>query len=135
MLTHLLDTSIYSQRLKPRPNAGVVTRWRELGNQCLAISACCEAELLFGLEKRNSERLWQEYELYLKDQLTLLPFGYNESIAYSKIRKQLCEVGNPVADMDLMIAATAIANGLALATLNDRHFLRIHGLKVENWAI
>lgn len=133
MLTHLLDTSVYSQRLKPKPNPGVVSRWRALGNESLAVSACCEAELLFGLEKLGSKRLWQEYEKYLKDQLTLLPFGYNESVVYGRIRRQLVESGDPVADMDLMIAATAIANGLSLVTLNEKHFLRIQGLQVENW--
>ncbi len=133
MLTHLLDTSVYSQRLKPKPNKGVVRRWKTLGNETLAISACCEAELLYGLEKRDSERLWIEYETYLKDQLTLLPFGYSESVVYGRLRKQLVEAGKPVADMDLLIAATAFANGLVLATLNEKHFAQIPGLKVENW--
>ena len=133
MLTHLLDTSVYSQRLKPKPNEGVVRRWKTLGNETLAISACCEAELRYGLEKRDSERLWIEYETYLKDQLTLLPFGYSESVVYARLRKQLIEAGKPVADMDLLIAATAFANGLVLATLNEKHFAQIPGLKVENW--
>ena len=61
MLTHLLDTSVYSQRLKPQPVEAVVKKWSQLGNQRLAIAAACEAELLFGLTKRNSERLWTEY--------------------------------------------------------------------------
>ena len=59
MITHLLDTSVYSQRLKKHPVDKVVRRWSELGNSKLAISAICEAELLYGLEKKNSPRLWQ----------------------------------------------------------------------------
>ncbi|NBD37820.1 MAG: PIN domain-containing protein [Verrucomicrobia bacterium] len=134
MLTHLLDTSVYSQRLKPNPLDPVVRRWRSLGDSVLAISSCCEAELLFGLEKRGSSRLWTEYERYLKDQLTLLPFGYAEAVEYARLRRQLAEAGESVACMDLLIGATALANGLVLATLNTRHFARMPGLRVEDWS-
>lgn len=134
MLTHLLDTSVYSQRLRPHPLAPVVRRWTELGNSALAISACCEAELLFGLEKKGSERLWTEYGEYLKDRLTLIPFGYKESGQYAKLRNILTGRGDPVADLDLMIAATAISNGLVLATLNLKHFEKVPGLQVEDWS-
>ena len=47
--SHLLDTSVYSQVLKPRPLPSVVRRWRLLGDDRLAISSICEAELLYGL--------------------------------------------------------------------------------------
>jgi tRNA(fMet)-specific endonuclease VapC len=134
MLTHLLDTSVYSQRLRPRPVKNVIKRWKDLGNASLAIAACCEAELLFGLEKKGSVRLWTEYEKYLKDQLTLIPFGYMEAVQYAKLRARLTNLGKPVADFDLMIAATAFANGLTLATLNIRHFENIPNLQVEDWS-
>ena len=134
MITHLLDTSVYSQRLKPLPVEGVVMRWSSLGNAALAIASCCEAELLFGLKKKDSERLWTEYNLYLKDQLTLLPFGYKEAAQYAQIRHELTQRGQPVSDMDMMIAATAISNRLVLATLNIRHFTRISDLRVEDWS-
>ena len=134
MLTHLLDTSVYSQRLKPNPLKPVVKRWAGLGNDALAISSCCEAEVLFGLEKKGSERMWAEYHGYLKDQVTLLPFGYTEAGCYGRLRLQLTRIGEPVAYMDLMIAATAIANKLVVATLNARHFAKIPGLQVEDWS-
>lgn len=135
MLTHLLDTSVYSQRLRPQPNKNVISRWSRTGDRALAISACCEAELLFGLEKKGSERLWKEYDEYLKDRLTLLPFGFKEAVVYAKIRNHLVREGEPVADMDLLIGATALANGLVLATLNPVHFERIPGLRVEDWTV
>lgn len=134
MLSHLLDTSVYSQRLKPKPLKSVMRRWKNHGNAVLAVSACCEAEILFGLEKRNSSRLWTEYEEYLRDKLTMIPFAYKEAAVYAGIRKQLTSAGEPVADMDLIIGATAIANGLILATLNMKHFEKIKGLRLENWS-
>ena len=33
-----------------------------------------------------------------------------------------------------MIAAHAMTLGLALVTNNEKHFTRVRGLKVENWA-
>lgn len=134
MITHLLDTSVYSQRLKPLPVQGVVKRWSSLGNAALAIASCCEAELLYGLKKKGSERLWTEYNLYLKDELTLLSFGSNEAAQYARIRHELTQQGQLISDMDLMIAATAISNRLTVATLNVRHFNRIRDLRVEDWS-
>jgi tRNA(fMet)-specific endonuclease VapC len=134
MLTHLLDTSVYSQRLKPKPSGEVIKRWGLLGNSVLAISSCCEAELLYGLQKKGSKRLWTEYEDYLKDQLTLIPFGYAEALEYGRLRSHLVMTGETIADMDLLIGATALANGLILATLNPAHFVRMPGLKVEDWS-
>lgn len=48
-LTHLLDTSVYSQPLKQRPDANVISRWNRVGDTACAVSAVCEAEILFGI--------------------------------------------------------------------------------------
>ena len=62
MPTHLLDTSVYCQPLKPKPLPSVERRWRDLGDAALAISAICEAELLYGLEWKQSARLHAQYD-------------------------------------------------------------------------
>jgi len=36
--------------------------------------------------------------------------------------------------LGILIAATAIANGLILVTHNRKHFERVTQLEVENWA-
>jgi tRNA(fMet)-specific endonuclease VapC len=33
-----------------------------------------------------------------------------------------------------MLAAHALSLGVAVVTNNTRHFSRVHGLRVENWA-
>ncbi len=38
-----------------------------------------------------------------------------------------------IEDMDILIAATAIARDSILATNNERHFGRIPDLRLENW--
>lgn len=133
MITHLLDTSVYSQRLKRRPAAEVVRRWSELGDARLAISTICEAEILFGLEKKNSERLRTEYAQYLKHKLIILPLDRQVIETYARLKAELQATGLAVGEFDLLIGATARAHGLKLATLNTRDFEKIPGLQVEDW--
>lgn len=132
---YLLDTSVYSQRLRPKPLPTVIRRWRHVGDVRLAVSAICEAELLFGLEKRQSDRLWREYETYLKDRLQCIPVDLSVAKAYATLRARLERTGAPRADFDLVIAATGLAYNLKIATLNPRHFAGIPGLIVEDWAL
>jgi len=41
--------------------------------------------------------------------------------------------GRPASDFDLLVAATALAHDLTLATLNARHFHGMRNLTVEDW--
>lgn len=132
-VTHLLDTSVYSQRLRPAPHPQVVRRWKHLGDSRLAISAICEAELLYGLEKRNSPRLWQEYHAALKDKICLLPLDGSTVRIFARLKASAERNGLSRADFDLLIASSAIRHRLILATGNLRHFTDIPELIVENW--
>lgn len=134
MMTHLLDTSVYSQRLKRRPLRKVVRRWSDLGDAKLAISTICEAEILFGLEKKNAERLWTEYEHYLKHKLIALPLERKVIETYARLKAELQASGLTVGEFDLLIGATALANNLKLATLNTKDFAKIPGLELEDWS-
>ncbi len=133
MPSHLLDTSIYSQRLRPKPSRTVVTRWKELGDANLAISTICEAELRYGLAKRNSERLWTEYRSYLENRILILPVDKQVADVFGDLKALMESRGTPRADFDLLIAATALCHRLILVTLNVRHFEDIPGLVVESW--
>ena len=133
-LTHLLDTSFYSQVLKPAPLRSVVRRWRQLGDDRLAISSICEAELLYGLALRGSQRLSASYERVLKDRLQMLPVDGAVAKLFASSKAVQQEKGRMVADLDLLIAATAKAHGLVVATTNAKHFNLLEGLAVEDWS-
>ena len=49
---------------------------------------------------------------------------------YGKSRR----AGTPIEDTDILIAAFCIVNGYTLVTNNLKHFDRIDGLQLENWA-
>jgi tRNA(fMet)-specific endonuclease VapC len=48
------------------------------------------------------------------------------------LRASLERTGQPIGNLDLMIAAHALATGAILVT-NDRAFARIKKVKIENW--
>jgi len=132
-LTHLLDTSVYCQPLKPRPVPGVESRWRALGDASLAISVIVEAEILHGIELKQSPRLLELYEGLLHQRLTVLPVDTSVAQSFGRIKASARTKGFHASDFDFLIAATAKAHGLVIATLNFQHFAGIQGLAVEDW--
>ena len=68
---YLLDTSVLSQPLKDRPLRAVQRRWTPERSAGLCTSAICQAELLRGLELRQSEKLWRRYRDYLEGEVAV----------------------------------------------------------------
>ena len=134
MPSHLLDTSVYCQPLKPAPLPSVVRRWRELGDAALAISVICDAELRYGLDWSGSSRLQQQYEELLENRLPVLDVDTDVARHFARIKAGCRRRGLVASDFDFLIAATAKAHGLILATLNAPHFRGIEGLPVEDWS-
>lgn len=132
-LTHLLDTSVYSQPIRDLPNDRVMMRWSEHPDSNICISSIVHAEILQGLIDRDSNKYWRRYRELLENQYTILPFDQAVSETYSKLVVKLKHTGKPKPMADLMIAATAIQRGLILATLNTKDFKDIPGLIVEDW--
>lgn len=113
----------------------MIDRWQRLGNEALAISSITEAELLFGLEKRGSQRLWLEYRHYLENSLVILPVNKGVAAHFARLKAIMEQSGTRRADFDLLIAARAIQHGLTVATLDLRHFTNIPGLQIEDWSL
>ncbi|MBI5385065.1 MAG: type II toxin-antitoxin system VapC family toxin [Verrucomicrobia bacterium] len=134
MLSHLLDTSVYCQPMKPKPLPSVEQRWRALGDVALAISVIGEAEILYGLALKQSPKLTALYEQLLKNRLHIFPVDSAVAETFSQMKAACRKKGLSPSDFDLLIAATAKAHGLILATLNVRHFNGIEGLAVEDWS-
>ena len=133
-LSHLLDTSVYCQPIKPRPLAKVENRWRALGDDSLAASIICDAEILYGIALKPATRLHSLYEQLLKDRLQMLPVDGAVAKVFSEMKSGCRKKGFSASDFDFLIAATARAHGLILATINIRHFNGIEGLAVEDWS-
>jgi tRNA(fMet)-specific endonuclease VapC len=96
------------------------------------IAAITVAELWHGVERASGARR-EVRRHYLQTFLAPLPIiPYTEQTAYehARIWARLTASGKMVGYYDLIVAATAIERGSAVATFNRRHFEPVMGLKV-----
>ncbi|MEI6147392.1 MAG: VapC toxin family PIN domain ribonuclease, partial [Methylococcales bacterium] len=64
----------------------------------------------------------------------LVNFNAESAQLFGMIKADLKQQGNIILDADIMIAAIAVSNRLTLITNNEKHFIRIPNLSLENWA-
>jgi len=134
-LKYLLDTSVYSQPIRPSPLPGCEVRWQKLGDQKLAVPAIAIAELEYGLFLKDSQKLWGAYRSILKERLEILSFTAEVATTFAEMKARQTRCGKTVDDFDLSIAAIAVHYDLKLATLNHRHFKLIDHLDWEDWSL
>ncbi len=90
------------------------------------------AELRFGAAKKGSSRLTAQLDTVL-GAMDVLPFEPPADSVYGEIRANLEKVGRPIGGNDLLIAAQALSLGHTFVSDNEREFIRIEHLKLENW--
>jgi len=129
-MIYMLDTDTVSQVVKKYPP--VIKKLISHEDDEICISAITNAELFYGLEKKNSQRLFTEVRSII-GKCTIINFDASQSELYGKIRVELEKTGKPLGDMDLLIASAAMSTGAILVSHNKKHFSRIKGLKVEDW--
>ena len=129
---YLLDTNIASNVIKG--NVAAVRRHIERVPMAqLAISAVTEGELLYGLARRPEATRLREVVNEFLLRVTTHPWDSNVARRYGTLRAARERRGRPIGNLDMMIAAHALALGAVLVT-NDRALSGIEGLKIENWA-
>lgn len=91
------------------------------------------AELYVGVAK-NKDPVSQEKELQrILSPLSILDFNSKAVRLFGQITAILHQAGRPVGDMDVLIAATAMAHGHLLITRNMAHSRSIPSLLVEQY--
>ena len=128
-----LDTNICSFVLRRRPGL-MVERFRELDRRDLWLSAIVAAELRFGAVKLGSTRFQGAVEAWLAG-FVVLPWPVEATHHHARLRVALESRGTPVGNLDLMIAAHALAEDSVVITNNAREFHRIPGIAVEEWTL
>jgi tRNA(fMet)-specific endonuclease VapC len=128
---YLLDTNIASCIIKGNSPA-VDHRLVKVPMEQLAISAVTEGELRFG-----AARLPQALRLHAMIEgfflrVAVLPWDSDGARQYGHLRATLEREGQPMGNLDVMIAAHALAAGAVLVT-SDPAFTRIKRLKIEDW--
>ena len=130
-IQYLLDTNTVSYILKgkfPR----IRERLLKVPLSLMAVSAVTEAESRFGVARLpQASKIGLAVEEFLV-RVPALPWDSAAAAKYGQLRAALEREGSPMGNMDLMIAAHALATGMTLVT-SDRVFRRVEGLKIEDW--
>ena len=131
-MAQLVDTTVLIEAERLGHPLSVL---RELGSgEPIAVSSISAAELLLGVERADSLSRRQQRMEYVESILTdirVLPFDLDVARVHARMAAHLLATGQPIAQNDVMIAATALAYGYAMLTHNIRHFGRVPGLVVQ----
>jgi tRNA(fMet)-specific endonuclease VapC len=130
-MRYLLDTNVISEVVE-RPVGDLANKVRgAAASSTIVTSIIVASELRFGYTKIGSGRLKEAYEMFFNSieiEDWVEPFDQ----VYADLRSALERQGKLIGAMDLLIAAHAYATDATVVT-DDRAFLQVSGLKVENW--
>ena len=128
---YLLDTNMASYVIKGN-FPFVRERLVKVPMAEVGISVITEAELRFGVARKpEATRLGTAVEEFLL-RVELLPWDSAAAKSYAALRSILERGGEPMGNLDIMIAAQALAAPAVLVT-HDRVFRSVKHLKIEDW--
>lgn len=131
-IRYLLDTNICIYIAKHNPPT-VRERFQQLSANTLALSVITLGELRFGAQKSQHREQALAVIEALARQIAVTALPEEAGLHYGEIRAELQSQGKIIGNNDLWLAAHARSQGWILVTNNEREFLRVPGLTVENW--
>ena len=131
-MKYLLDTNICIHFFRGKFN--LLSKFHEVGIENCAISEITLAELIFGAENSNNPYKNHAIIEQFTKQIKILPI-YSSLHIYGKEKVRLRKNGKMISDFDLLIACTAIENGLTMVTENVSEFNRVADIQIQNWII
>lgn len=99
----------------------------------IAVPSVVVHELEVGVLKSDNPGKRRQQLYTLLAHVTVLPLGDGEAKTAAQVRSKLETQGLGIGPLDTLIAGTALHHGATLVTRNTREFVRVDGLKVENW--
>lgn len=128
----LLDTDVLSALMRRTPAALQRARTYLADHPQLTISLVTRFEVLRGLKAKHASAQLAAFESFCTNN-EVLPITDAVIVRAADIYADLRLRGQLIADADILIAATALDKGLALATNNRADFGRIAQLRIANW--
>jgi len=99
----------------------------------IAIPSIVKAELILGAYKGQfPEKTLEKIEKFLQP-FEVVPFDDQAVYRYGEVRSKLEKEGRIIGPNDIIIAATTLYHDATLVTNNLMEFMRVEGLKIENW--
>lgn len=130
MARYMLDTNMCIYLMRNHPEE-VARRFAECYVGDVVMSAITFAELQYGVAVSvDPERERANLDDLIQD-IPVMPFDVEAAIAYGPIR--LASRESKKDHLDKLIAAHAVALGVAVVTNNTRDFARYPEVMTENW--
>lgn len=127
-MTYLLDTNTCIWYLRQKRK--VFDAVNAVPNYEIGLSVI---ELRFGAElSHDRERAKSEALDFISPYETVPVSPYVEEFVIEKARLQTS--GRLIDNFDLLIGAAAIGRDLTLVTNNTKHFMRLAGIRLEDWS-
>ena len=132
----VLDTSALSRLMRAEPIALGHAGAHRPGD--LFVAPPVAAEIQFGIARlpagsRRARLLRAQYRRW-RALAEWLPWTELASDIFGDQKARLETRGVLIEDMDIAVAAIAMAHGFGVATCNVRHFERVEGLRVDDWS-
>ncbi|MCE9635464.1 MAG: type II toxin-antitoxin system VapC family toxin [Planctomycetes bacterium] len=102
------------------------------------VSVVTASEILHGVHRAEQPGVRARRSAFVEAvlaQFPLLDVNVATARAHARLWADLAATGSMIGPHDLWLAATCIANDLAIVTANVREFRRVPGLVVEEWPI
>jgi tRNA(fMet)-specific endonuclease VapC len=128
----IIDTDILSAILKNNPIVDKEASKYLKQYKQLTFSLITKFEILRGLKSIKASSQIKSFGLFCSVS-EIIPISDIIIEVASNIYADLHQKGQLIGDADILIAATAMVNGLVVITNNESHFNRISGIIIENW--
>lgn len=130
-MKYLLDTCVCVSLL--RGDSNVAKTIAEVGPRNCMISEITRAELLVGVAMSKSKGIDRTKPVKaLLDMFQQVPIT-NAIEYYAEEKVRLRASGQTIEDFDLLIACTAVSEGLVMVSANSCHLGRVYGIRLQNW--
>jgi len=136
----LLDTNVVSELMRPEPDQAVLRWFANQASIDLYLSAIAEAELRRGAAMlpagKRRDQLMAAIDAMIAEDFAgrILPFDSAAAQAFVLVFLERRAAGRPISFADCQIAATARAQGAAIATRNTADFAGCGIAVIDPWA-
>ncbi len=128
----MLDTNICIYIIKRKP-LNVIKHFSQIEISQIGISSITLSELFYGVSKSSEPQKNQMALMQFIAPLEILPYDDEAAQYYGSLRTYLERQGSPIGSLDMLIAAHALSIACILITNNEKEFIRIPNLKIDNW--
>lgn len=123
-MKHLVDANVLCEATKPDPDARVV-EWLRRHERSIVVDPVILGEVRFGVLLLAKGTRRAKLERWFDDgvrRIECLPWDGSVGLRWAQLLADLRKRGRPMSIKDSLIAASALAHDLTIATLNRRDF-------------